>query len=226
VVTPGWFDWLGLVVSVISATVPAVIAIALWQNERRERTKDLRASAGLLFTAKLERLDEVGLVFARAKYLSEYAVVMGAGAQPLISLIDTTLEWAHDGDFDKEVDVAVDISDLIRKWTFFREYRADLIEVLLANGRVALAEEDNLLVSPVSRARAERELLRSREYWEWVRQTRLSPWRLRLRRIFRRARDSRRSWPLILNAFATRDWLMNGESVEDDSWLRQHTHLP
>lgn len=221
---PGWFDWLSLSIGIVAAAVPAAIALALWQNERRERKRDLRAAAGLAFTAKLERLDEVGLVFARAKYLSEYAVVMGAGARPLIQMIDTTLEWTYDGTFDKEIDAAVDISELIRQWTYSPDHRANLIEIYLSNGNVALADEDNLLISPISRQRAEREILAIPEYSEWLHRTRLSRTLIRSRRMWSWFRIWKKSLPKVLNPFATRDWLMDGEEAIGDSWLLSQLH--
>lgn len=224
---PSWFEWLSLLATVVAAAAPALLAITLFGIERRDRIAAERAIAARIFTSRLERLDAVGLVYTQSRYVGEFYLAMGDGTRPLMDLISQLVDLASDGAIDRQIDLSIDVADLISRWQTEGEWRADLIEVYLANGDVALVAEDNLIVTPSSRKVAEHLLLKDRSFREWLRGTRLSRTRTRLRRVWR----SLRTWELPpkepLNAFATRSYLIGGEQDRLlDTWLSARLHEP
>ena len=222
----------------LAAVAPAWLAIALWRSDRRDSIRERRAAATREFTTLLSEGDRVLLRFRDFGYFAE---AMGPGSGALMSLIHRHLEW--DGDEEREdeqrakaanvpwqreprLDLSVEVSAAISRWMHDPAFRADLTEVVLANGEVFIAEEDNRIISPSTRREAEDEILRDpREYREWLAGTRLAPDRIRARRRRERVRWRVSVPDEPLNPLATKDYLGNDE-IDGDDWLRERTTVP
>ncbi|GIG29243.1 hypothetical protein [Cellulomonas marina] len=238
---PDWFDWLTLVVTVLAAVVPAWLAIALWRSDRRAGIRERRSAAIREFTHLLATGDPV---LVRFRDMSHFAAAMGPGSAALLDMIWRFIEWDHDDirslevhprrrgiespppTVEPRIDLSVDVNDAISRWNQDPQYRADLTEVYLANGHVFPAEEDNRIISPATRRAAEREVLKdARAYREWLAGTRLSPRRVRLRRLFGWLRFWAGAPAEPLNPLATKDFLEE-DDLADDAWLRARTTAP
>ncbi|WP_194421208.1 hypothetical protein [Microbacterium abyssi] len=238
---PDWFDWLSLAVTVLAAVVPAWLAIALWRSDRQSSIRERRSAATREFTHLLATGDPV---LVRFRDLGYFAETMGRGSSPLLQLIHRYMEWDRDEEREEErqvkggeiqksreprLDLSVDANTAILRWNRDADYRADLTEVVLANGEIFPAEEDNRIISPTTRRAAEDEILSDpREYREWLAGTRLAPGRIRRRRLLERLRF----WPTgtvvltePLNPAATKDYLDNDE-IDGDEWLRERSTVP
>lgn len=239
---PDWFDWLTLVVTVLAAVVPAWLAIALWRSDRRAGIRERRAAAVREFTHLLATGDPVLVMF---RDFNHFAAEMGQGASPLLDLIWCFMEWdrddvrslkessggqridsLHTPTPEPRIDLSVQVSHAISRWIQDPQYRADLTEVYLANGHVFPAEEDNRIISPTTRRAAESGVLKeARAYREWLAGTRLSPGRVRLRRLFGWLRFWAGAPPEPLNPLATETFLEEDDLL-DDAWLRARTTAP
>lgn len=237
---PDWFDWLNLAVTTgftaIAAAVPAWIAIALWRADRRTAAKERRAAAIREFTYLLAAGDRVLLRFRDFGF---FASVIGPGADGLLGLIWRYMEW--DADYERDakpsepgalarpvaldlrIDLSVEVTDVIERWSADPSYRADLTEVYLANGEVFPEAEDNRIISPTSRRGAEDAILRrADEFREPLAGTRLAPGRIRRRRLVERVGIVRK--PVEpLNQLARDTHIEDEDLLADDEWLRERT---
>jgi hypothetical protein len=223
---PDWFDWLSLVITALAAVVPAWLAIALWRLDRRESLRDRRDAATGEFTHLLAVGDPV---LVRFRDFSHFANVMGRGATGLLALISRYLEWDTDDESDApeasrepRIDLSVDVTDAIRRWNDDAAYRADLTEVVLANGLVFPEPEDNRIISPSTRRSAEEVILRDPAFRAWLAGTRLSPVRIRWQRVRARLAFWKQAVDEPLNPLATNTYL-EGDEVAGDEWLRART---
>lgn len=224
---PDWFDWLTLTVTVLAGVVPAWLAIALWRLDRRESGRDRRETATREFTQLLAVGDPV---LVRFRDFNHFADAMGRGSIGLLALIYQYMEWDRDDEHadttghrrEPRIDLSVDVTEAIRRWNHDGAYRADLTEVALANGRAFPESEDNRIISPSSRREAETKILSDPAFRAWLRGTRLSPPRIRWRRVCARLDFRKRSVAEPLNPLATNTYLEDDEVAGDD-WLRART---
>lgn len=224
---PDWFDWLSLVITALAAVVPAWLAIALWRLDRRESIRDRREAATREFTHLLAVGDPV---LVRFRDFSHFANVMGRGSAGLLALISRYLEWDSDDEpadspassREPRIDLSVYVTDAIHRWNDDAAYRADLTEVVLANGHVFPEPEDNRIISPSTRRNAEDVILSDPAFRVWLVGTRLSPVRIRWRRVCARLTFWKESLGEPLNPLATNTYL-EGDEVAGDEWLRART---
>ncbi|GAA5194641.1 hypothetical protein GCM10023346_22630 [Arthrobacter gyeryongensis] len=232
-VHPDWFDWLTLVVTVLAALVPALLAISLWRSDRKASVQARRESATREFTQLLATGDRV---LVRFRDFGHFADAMGPGAAALLALVNQFMEWDHEDELrlggasgvlpGPRHDLSVDVNDVVARWNADPGYRADLTEVLLANECVFPVPEDNRIISPTTRRSAEDRILDDpRRYREWLACTRLAPRRIRWRRLSDWLRVRRRSLAEPLNPLAMRSYLEE-EDLAGDAWLRARTTAP
>lgn len=221
-----WFDWLSLAITVTAAAVPAWIAITLWRSDRRIATDARREAAIREFTHLLANGDRVLVLFRDFGYFTQ---TMGPGAEGLFKLISRYMEWDR-GDEEREgadpvrIDLSVDVSHAIHRWNADPEYRADLTEVSIANNDMFLVPEDNRIISPATRRRAENEVLERRAmYAEWLRGTRLSPTRIRWRRIWESVWRWKKPLDEPLNPLAELTYLEDDDLEPHDLWMRERS---
>lgn len=138
---PDWFDWLSLVVTVLASLVPAWLAIALWRSDRNASIRDRREAASKEFTHLLAVGDPA---LVRFRDFDRFADAMGSGSAGLLALINQYMEWDSDDEpsdtphhpRNMRIDLSVDVTEAIRRWTMDAAYRADLTEVAIANRQV------------------------------------------------------------------------------------------
>lgn len=232
-VHPDWFDGLTLVVTVLAAVVPALLAIALWRVDRKAAVQARRESATREFTQLLATGDRV---LVRFRDFGHFADAMGPGADALLALVNQFMEWDHEDELRRgsavgvpprpRHDLAVDVDDVVARWNADPGCRADLTEILLANGCVFPLPEDNRIISPTTRRSAEDRISDDpRRYREWLAGTRLAPRRIRWRRLWDRLRVRRRPLAEPLNPLAMLSYLEE-EDLAGDAWLRARTTAP
>ncbi|MFF1530928.1 hypothetical protein [Cellulomonas sp. NPDC058312] len=224
-----WFDWLTLVVTVLAAAVPAWIAIGLWRADRAESARERRSSATREFTHLLAIGDRVLLRFRDVSY---FADAMGPGAQALLLLVYRYMDWDFEEENDGEpvtttgeprLDLSIEVSHTIARWNSDPAFRADLTEVALANGEVFPAAEDNRIISPTTRRRAQDQILRdARSFRPWLAGTRMSPARIRWGRLVNTMTFWRTTPEDPSNPLAARTYLEEND-IAGDPWLRART---
>lgn len=230
---PDWFDWLTLAVTALAAVVPALLAIVLWRSDRNASALARRESATREFTQLLATGDPV---LVRFRDFGHFADAMGPGADAILALVNQYMEWNHENELFLEgagdrsqrprYDLSVDVSEEVARWNASSGYRADLTEVLFANGTVFPAPEDNRIISPTSRRAAEDKILANpRTYRKWLAGTRLAPGRIRWRRLLDRLHIRRMPLSEPLNPLATMTYLED-EDLAGDEWLRARTTAP